>query len=372
MRSLPIPTQSRNYRLIILYYILNIILSLLYIPLAILLIIHTPYIYLSLTFPFTAHLDISILVKVCLTLGVIVYFIGLLLTNTNLILLSVFITHTLFVIIVSSSHLLTSYIGFFPSSNTYGIGLQMLILAIAYLLLNNLLLRSKVGKIRVHTVKRYTMIELLNIALLILSPVILTFFFLILGNRIFEVLAELISKLPEPINRIIYVYLFNPYSQLFTLLAILGAIIWLLKNILEPLILYLRLGVDVAKQMIYSEFNSMRRNIERKYFKVTIGSLPNLPSIKYRIIIVLMALLLPLILITYFIGLDYIFIFIRKYVDFIISSLTSLSPGNVLNAPRVGVERLINNMIEALFVKFKTMIIWIERILRFLLWWIWA
>jgi len=248
----------------------------------------------------------------------------------------------------------------------------MLILAIAYLLLNNLLLRSKVGKIRVHTVKRYTMIELLNIALLILSPVILTFFFLILGNRIFEVLAELISKLPEPINRIIYVYLFNPYSQLFTLLAILGAIIWLLKNILEPLILYLRLGVDVAKQMIYSEFNSMRRNIERKYFKVTIGSLPNLPSIKYRIIIVLMALLLPLILITYFIGLDYIFIFIRKYVDFIISSLTSLSPGNVLNAPRVGVERLINNMIEALFVKFKTMIIWIERILRFLLWWIWA
>jgi len=365
---------------LLIYYLIGALLGSLFIPNAITLIIHPIKVESEITLPLLKSINTTIIVQIViqtlLTIGVFIFVIGLVLTRTDLIILSIFLVHIILAVIYPE------YTSTVFGKGVYGITLQMLSLTIIYLIIHNFSIRGRVKLTKIR-VKRKLSLEALNLIIIFIGPIALAYFFLILTNLVLSAITEAVNKLPPAISGIVYVYLLNPYSQLFTVLTILGGIIWILRNILEQILLYLRVGSLIAKEMVIKEFNELKKRVENKDLKIKIGALPkHSPSI--RGILPTIALALGIITIIFlYSGFENIPIFIHRYVNFLEETLgvipkiplfSLIPPEYFSDIPRVKGEYIVINLIDFisnLFIRFRGMIIWLERLIRFLFWWIW-
>ena len=365
---------------LLIYYLIGALLGSLFIPNAITLIIHPIKVESEITLPLLKSINTTIIVQIViqtlLTIGVFIFVIGLVLTRTDLIILSIFLVHIILAVIYPE------YTSTVFGKGVYGITLQMLSLTIIYLIIHNFSIRGRVKLTKIR-VKRKLSLEALNLIIIFIGPIALAYFFLILTNLVLSAITEAVNKLPPAISGIVYVYLLNPYSQLFTVLTILGGIVWILRNILEQILLYLRVGSLIAKEMVIKEFNELKKRVENKDLKIKIGALPkHSPSI--RGILPTIALALGIITIIFlYSGFENIPIFIHRYVNFLEETLgvipkiplfSLIPPEYFSDIPRVKGEYIVINLIDFisnLFIRFRGMIIWLERLIRFLFWWIW-
>lgn len=360
--------RVKNKRLFALYIIISLLIGLLYIPETVRLIqLNIPSIIIDIPFyPLPIYIDLTLLSKVLLIVGVFLYISGLIFLRSDILIFSTFITHILFT--TTFLDRATSIFGM----GVYPITIQMLILTILYLLSHNFLIKSRFAKGKINIIGYNVTYEIINFLLNIAGPLLLTFFFLVLNKNLILALIEFIKLIPEPLDNIIYIYLFNPYSQLFTTIIVLGGIIWIMKSLVEPIILYLRLGREAAMQQVLHEYNNFKGLVERKYLKVKVGMLPPHPSMAviYMIIIAIISTFITLIFIM--VGVNKITSFINQYIAFIIDNFGSLSYSQVKNAPKTWMDSVIGPFIENIAIKFRIYMIWILRILKFLFWWVWA
>lgn len=358
---------------LVIYYLLSLLLGLLFIPDAIKLIAYPVKTEPLPVLPLFGPIGTTLISQLILIIGIIIFIAGLIVARTDIIIISIFIIHVVYAIVYPE------YINTLFGTGVYGVTLQMLSLTMVYLIIHNFSIRGKLKRGITYS-RRNLHLEALNILIIFIGPIFLTYFFLVLNNLILSTLVEAINRLPKTIGNIIYVYFLNPYSQLFTTLMILGGIIWILRNIVEPVLLYLKVGGLVAKEMVIKEYNELKRRVEKKDLKIKVGKLPNPPSVMGDILLLTVIIIGLILFVFAYSGIENIILFVSNYIRFINESivmfmrsptLNIISPKYLENTPKVGGEDILAIFIRDIFIRFRGLVIWLEKLARFLFWWVW-
>jgi len=259
--------MRRAYRL--LYTSLGILLGLVFVPDALELLLSPPKLP-PIEIPFArVSIDVSLVGPCMLALALVLYAAGIAAARTDAVILSVFVVHIVFAVLYPG-HAEPALGG-----GPYGMAMQMFTLTVAYLAVHNLVVRGSVGEGARVRARRKPLLEALNVAVLVAGPVALAYFFLVLSGVVMALMERVVLTAPEPLNRILYAYLFNPYSRLFTMLAVMGGVVWILKSLIEPIMLYLRLGGRAAVMALAEECEAVVSFVERRDLKARIGELPS-------------------------------------------------------------------------------------------------
>jgi hypothetical protein len=301
-------------------------------------------------------------------LSVFLYLIGIILRRTDFILVSVAIVHILYLTVLSD----IAPVVMIPKS--FGIAIQMIGISVAFLLMHTFAIMGEIGRKSITVTNKNIVLEGINLVLLLVGPLIMSIIFLFTSQYLFNQVSKFILSFPEPMNNVLYIYFFNPISQLFTALAILGGMVWIFKNLFEPFLITIRLTEEGAYRVIMDEYEQLKRSIERKDLKARVGRIPPDSSISNMLLIIGTTIALTMILILSMFDanmalnlfLNLISTFYRYQLHF--SNGYIYIVGDVVRAP---LDAALSSILTGSMTRFRDFIIWLEGLLRVLMWLLW-
>jgi hypothetical protein len=269
---------------------------------------------------------------------------------------------------------LQEYVTISLSLKPFGLALQMFIVSIAFLFIHNLAIVGEIGgKPKVST-EGNLILEGINLLLLLVGPILISLLFLFINDYLISQLISFILSMPSPLDRVLYIYFFNPFSQLFTALLILGGVIWTFKNLFEPFLLTLRLTKEGAYRVIIEEYVNLKNRVERKDLKAKLGRLPRIPS--QPVISMFVTILGSIILIFILSNFDFDYsirilwgVIVSLY-NFLLQFVNGAAydMGGIIMAPH---DNLMFNVITEFTIRMRDLIRWVENLLRILMWLLW-
>jgi hypothetical protein len=105
--------------------------------------------------------------------------------------------------------------------------------------------------------------QVLGIALESVLPLVAALALVALVEAVVGVLGVQAALLPQPLSSLASLYLETRVGLVFTTLLVAGATIWVLRQVLEPIILHFTLTVDDAKKELLSEIEPTTKMVRK-------------------------------------------------------------------------------------------------------------
>jgi hypothetical protein len=117
-------------------------------------------------------------------------------------------------------------------------------------------------------------------------PVSAVVIMVIISSLILNLAKTEILNLPYPLSELSFLYIQTRIGFVFSAILTAGIILWVIKEVLEPIILHYSLNRNNAKQLISEEFSELKNNLEKRFLKFQLGNIPILkkPSLALLLI----------------------------------------------------------------------------------------
>lgn len=114
-------------------------------------------------------------------------------------------------------------------------------------------------------------LKILSVSLNGLLPVMTAVVLVTIASSILNFARAEVSVLPYPLSDMAFLYLQTRMGFVFLSIMAAGLLLWVIREFLEPAVLYYSLDEAGAKQLISEEYNDLKKNLEKKFLKRRIG-----------------------------------------------------------------------------------------------------
>ncbi len=115
-------------------------------------------------------------------------------------------------------------------------------------------------------------LKILSLSLNGLLPVAAAVVLVTIASFILNIAEAEVSILPYPLSDISFLYLQTRVGFVFFATLAAGILLWVIKEFLEPAILYYSLDKAGARQLIAEEYKDLKENFEKKFLKWRLGT----------------------------------------------------------------------------------------------------
>ncbi|MFQ6134465.1 MAG: hypothetical protein ACE5KU_01455, partial [Nitrososphaerales archaeon] len=115
-------------------------------------------------------------------------------------------------------------------------------------------------------------LKILSISLNGLLPVAAAVVLVTIASLTLNIAKAEVSILPYPLSDISFLYLQTRIGFVFFATLAAGVLLWVIREFLEPAILYYSLDRAGAKQLIAEEYGYLKKNWEKKFLKWRLGT----------------------------------------------------------------------------------------------------
>jgi hypothetical protein len=137
-------------------------------------------------------------------------------------------------------------------------------------------------------------LKILSILVNGLLPVAAAMVLVAIASLTLNITKSEVSILPYPLSNIVSLYLQTRFGFVFFATVAAGLLLWIIKEFLEPVILYYSLNKTGAKKMISDKYNDLKVKLEKKFLKQKIGLPINVKKPSRGVIVVGTALIILL------------------------------------------------------------------------------
>jgi hypothetical protein len=116
--------------------------------------------------------------------------------------------------------------------------------------------------------------QILSISLELALPALAAIGLVVLVGAVFAALKTQVSELPQPLSTLSSLYLTTHVGSVFTIILIAGATIWVLRQLVEPVIMYYTINSSDARKLLMSEVEDIAKKSRKDRILQTMEGMP--------------------------------------------------------------------------------------------------